>query len=112
MEIQPCPTGGCIHRWMWRMEWRRAMEIKINIDEEHIAELVSQEIARRIVAEHGYENREARIGIRDGVDKAIKQYIYSKKDVVIERVVERATTEIVKKGLPRLFEEISKQVKV
>lgn len=87
------------------------MKIEIQIDEEHIAELVSQEIANRIVAERGYENREARIGIRDGVDKAIKQYVYSKKDDVIERVVERATIEIIKKSLPKLFEEISKQVK-
>lgn len=39
------------------------MTIKIEIDEKYISELVSQEIAKRIVAEHGYENREARIGI-------------------------------------------------
>jgi hypothetical protein len=82
------------------------MKIEIEIDENFITELVSQEIAKRIVAEHGYENREARIGIRDGVDKAIKQYIYSKKDSVIERVVERASVEIVKKGLPKLIEKI------
>lgn len=88
------------------------MEIKIKIDEGYIAELVSREIASRIVAERGYENREAKIGIRNGVDKAIQKYIYTRKDDVIERVVERATTEIVKKGLPKLFEEISKQVKV
>lgn len=87
------------------------MEIKIKIDEEHIAELVSQEIARRIVAEHGYENREAEIGIRYGVDKAIKQYIYSRKDAVIERVVERASVEIVKKGLPKLLESLGREVK-
>lgn len=82
------------------------MKIEIEIDEKYIAELVSQEIAKRIVAEHGYENREARIGIRDGVDKAIKQYIYSKKDDVIERVVERASVEIVKKGIPKLIEKL------
>lgn len=87
------------------------MEITIKIDEEHIAELVSQEIARRIVAEHGYENREAKIGIRDGVDKAIKQYIYSKKEAVIDRVVERASVEIVKKGLPKLLESLGREVK-
>jgi len=82
------------------------MQIKIEIDENYIAELVSQEIAKRIVSEHGYENREARIGIREGVDKAIKQYIYSKKDTVIDRVVERASVEIVKKGMPKLLESI------
>lgn len=84
------------------------MQIKIEIDENHIAELVSQEIASRIVAERGYEGREAKYGIRDGVDKAIKQYIYSKKDEVIERVVNRASIEIIKKGLPKLIETISK----
>lgn len=79
------------------------MKIEIEIDESYITELVSQEIAKRIVTEHCYENREAKIGIRDGVDKAIKQYIYLKKELVIDRVVERATVEIVKKGLPKLL---------
>ena len=87
------------------------MEIKIKIDEAHIAELVSQEIASLIVAEHRCENREAKFGIRDGVDKAIKQYIYSKKDAVIDRVVERASVEIVKKGLPKLLESLGSEVK-
>ena len=81
------------------------MKFEIEIDESYIAELVSQEIARRIVETHGYEAREAKMGIRDGVDKAIKQYIYSKKDAIIDRVVERATVEIVKKGVPKLLEK-------
>ena len=82
------------------------MKLEIEIDEAYIAELVSQEIARRIVETHGYENREARYGIREGVDKGIKQYIYSKKDAIIDRVVDRATVEIVKKGLPKLLENV------
>jgi Cys-tRNA synthase (O-phospho-L-seryl-tRNA:Cys-tRNA synthase) len=82
------------------------MKIEIEIDESYIAELISQEIAKRLVTEHCYENLEARIGIREGVDKAIKQYIYSKKDAVIDRVVERASVEIVKKGIPKLLETI------
>ena len=81
------------------------MKLEIEIDEAYIAELVSQEIARRIVETHGYENREAKYGIREGIDKAIKQYIYSKKDAIIDRVVDRATVEIVKKGLPKLLEK-------
>lgn len=88
------------------------MKLEIEIDEAYIAELVSQEIARRIVETHGYENREmyvyiARYGIREGVDKAIKQYVYSKKDTIIDRVVDRATVEIVKTGLPRLLEKVT-----
>lgn len=82
------------------------MKIEIEIDEKYITELVSQEIARRIIAERGYESREARFGIRDGADKAIKQYIYSKKDEVIEKVIDKAAVEIVKKGLPKLIERI------
>ena len=81
------------------------MKLEIEINEAYITELVSQEIARRIVEAHGYENCEARIGIRNGVDRAIKQYIYSTKDAIIDRVVDRATVEIVKKGLPKLLEK-------
>ena len=81
------------------------MKLEIEIDEAYIAELVSQEIARRIVETQGYEAIEAKMGIRDGVDKAIRQYIYSKKDTIVDRVVERATVEIVKKGLPKLLEK-------
>ena len=82
------------------------MKLEIEIDEKYITELVSQEIAKRIVSEHGYVSREAKYGIREGVDKAIKNYIYSKKDVVIERVIERASVEIVKKGLPKLLDRL------
>ena len=82
------------------------MKIEVEIDEKYISELVSQEIAKRIVAERGYEAREAKLGIREGVDKAIKQYIYTKKDEVIDRVVDRASIEIVKKSLSKLIEKI------
>lgn len=86
------------------------MEIKINIDEKYITELVSQEIAKRIVNERTYENREARIGARLGVDKAVKNYIYSRKEEIIEKVVERASREIVKKGLPKLLGNLGKDL--
>lgn len=86
------------------------MELKIMIDEEHIAELVTNEIVKRIVAEKTWENREAKYGVRDGVDKAIKQYIYKEKDSIIDKVVERATVEIVKKGLPKLLENLGKEM--
>ena len=46
------------------------MKINIDIDEQYITELVSQEIANRIVNERTYENREAKLGVRIGVDKA------------------------------------------
>ncbi len=82
------------------------MKIEIEIDNNYISELVSQEIARRIVEEHGYESREGKYGIREGVDKAIKQYIYTRKDDIIDRVVERASAEIVRKGMPKLINKM------
>ena len=88
------------------------MELKIMIDEEQIKELVEKEIVKQIMAERTWENREAKYGIREGVDKAIKQYIYKEKDNIINRVVERATAEMVKKGLSKLLENIGKDEKL
>lgn len=86
------------------------MNIEIEISEENIAQIVEETIARRVMEERSYEHREARYGIRDGVDKAVKNYIYSEKDKIVERVVERATREIVKKGLPKLLAEIGNNI--
>jgi len=85
------------------------VKLEIEIDENYIAEMVSQKIAERIVTEYKYENREAKIGVRDGVEKAVKQYIYSEKDSIIERVVDRASVEIVKKGLPKLLDRLGEK---
>lgn len=38
------------------------------------------------------------------ISAAVKDLIYSRKDQIIEMVVDRATREIVKKGLPKLFD--------
>lgn len=84
------------------------MKFTINIDEEQIAEIVSESIAKQILTESNYTNREAKYVVREGVDKAIKAYIYKEKDNIIERVVERATVEIVKKGLPKLLENLER----
>jgi hypothetical protein len=89
------------------------MKLEIEIDENYIAEMVSQkiaeQIAKRIVTEYKYENREAKIGVRDGVKEAVKQYIYSEKDSIIERVVDRASVEIVRKGLPKLLDRLGEK---
>lgn len=37
---------------------------------------------------------------------AVKDLVYSNKDEIIDKVVERATKEIVKKGLPKLMEMV------
>ena len=40
------------------------------------------------------------------VASSVKDLIYSRKDEIIDTVVDRATREIVKKGLPRLLEMV------
>lgn len=86
------------------------MKIEIKISEENISRLIEEMIAKQFMNERGAEYREAKYGIRDGVDKAVKNYIYSEKENIINRVVERASREIVKKGLPKLLEEIGKNM--
>lgn len=85
------------------------MELKIQIDEKYIAELVSQDIAKRIVADTGYIGREAKYGVREAVDKGVRDYIYKEKENIIERVIDRAAKEIVRKGLPKLIERIESE---
>jgi len=81
------------------------MKVNMNIDEEKVIELATQEISKQLISEyHNYERREAKIGIRYGVEKAVKEYIYSNKAEIIEKVVDRASKEIVRKGLPKLLE--------
>lgn len=38
------------------------------------------------------------------IQQAVKDIVYSHKDEIIEKVVDRATKEIVRKGLPKLLE--------
>lgn len=40
------------------------------------------------------------------ISQAVKDIVYSHKDEIIDKVVDRATKEIVKKGLPKLLENI------
>lgn len=84
------------------------MKIIADIDEERIAELVENEIVKQILEKGSSENRIARVGVQQGVEKAVKEYIYSNKVEIIERVVRQATIEIVKKGLPKLLAELGK----
>lgn len=38
------------------------------------------------------------------ISEAVRELVYSHKDEIIDKVVSRATTEIVKKGIPKLIE--------
>lgn len=83
------------------------MEIKVNIDEASIVNKVTDMIVEEVVRA-ALRDMDLRAGVRSGLDKAVKEYIYSEKDNIIEKVIERASREIVKKGLPRLLENLGK----
>ena len=40
------------------------------------------------------------------ISQAVKDIVYSHEDEIVEKVVERATAEIVRKGLPKLLERM------
>ena len=81
-------------------------DIKIAVDEAELVRLVTEQIAEAMKGEYTYESREAKRGIRDGVDKAVKAYVYSQKEAIIEKCVARASAELVRKGLPKLIERM------
>jgi len=77
------------------------VKLVVNVDEELLENMVTELIADKLA-----QNSEVRFGLRKGIEEAVKEYIYSSKEVIIERVVDRATREIVKKGLPKLLKEV------
>jgi len=83
------------------------MKIEINLDEEKVKELVAEHLVIQVLAENrsNPESRDAFFGMRQGVEKAVKEYLYKNKDAIIERVIERASREMIKKGLPKFLEK-------
>lgn len=82
------------------------MKIEIEVSDEKIAEIVERMIAEEMISQYGLMAREGKYGIRQATEKSVKEIIYSRKDEMIERCVVRASTELVKKGLPKLLERI------
>ena len=85
------------------------MKITVEINVENISQIVEKMLADEIVREYSSLARNARYGVKEGVDKAVKAYVYSRKDEIIERCVNRASTELIRKGLPKLFERMEAQ---
>ena len=81
-------------------------EITITVNDAEIATLIEQKIAESIIKAYSYDAREAKWGVRKSTEKAVKDYVYSRKDEIIERVVARATAELVRKSLPALLERM------
>ena len=73
---------------------------QINLDDGAIIEQINNILDTVLMEQmnHKYSNTGHIIAA------AVKDLVYSNKDEIIEKVVDRATREIVRKGLPRLLE--------
>lgn len=81
-------------------------DITITVNEEDIAKLVIEKIASAMAKTYSAESTDTKWGVRKGVEQAVKDYVYFHKDEIIEKCVDRASAELVKKGLPKLIERI------
>ena len=79
------------------------MPIEIRFDEDKLYDLINSVMATDIKYAIREENRRDR-GV---INQFIKEILYSKKDEIIEMVVERASREMVKKGLPKLLDKMN-----
>ena len=73
---------------------------QINIDDNAIKEQMNSIL--NIIFKQELNSKYS--GTGDIIACAVKDLIYSQKDEIIDKVVDRATKEIVRKGLPKLLE--------
>lgn len=80
----------------------KTYQIEVGIDDkalnERIIKMLNAELNNCLITNYN--------GVSMEVSAAVKDLIYSRKDEIIEKVVNRATGEIVKKGLPKLLERM------
>lgn len=74
----------------------------IEVDEtaikEQIAGILKTVLKQELMSRYSDSGRE--------ISAAVKELIYANKDRIIEMVVDRASAEIVRKGLPRLMDKM------
>ena len=80
------------------------MELKIQIDEQELQEAITQIIARKITASSERQMMKREIA------ESVREVVYSQKDFIVDMVVDRATREIRKKALPKLLENLGKEM--
>lgn len=73
---------------------------QIEVDDKAIVEQIQGILNHIMTREINYKYSES----GREISSAVKDLVYSRKDEIIEKVVDRAAREIVKKGLPKLIE--------
>ena len=84
------------------------MEVKIEIDDVELREMVMARATDLIAKEmvNRYDELSNRGGVKTGIEKGIKEAIYKHKDEIIEKCVNRASAEIVRKAVPKLLDRV------
>lgn len=79
---------------------------QIEIDDQAIVEQIRNIIAT--IAENEIRARYGRSGsTADTISTFVKEVLYAHKDEIIEKVVDRAFREIVKKGMPKFLNKLA-----
>ena len=77
------------------------MKVTIEIDEDElqiaIIDMVAKECARAYFKRDEYK----------GIEKAVKEVIYSQKEELLSRCVDKASAELTRKALPKLLEKLT-----
>ena len=77
------------------------MKVTIEIDEDElqkaIIDMVAKECARANFKRDEYK----------GIEKAVKEVIYSQKEELLSRCVDKASAELTRKALPKLLEKLT-----
>lgn len=85
-------------------------DIVITFDENDIAQAAIGKIADNMARQYSVESKELKRGIRDGVEKAVKDLIYANKDEIIEKCIARASAELARKGITKLLDKLNQPV--
>lgn len=80
------------------------IKIEIEIPDEEINKAIIEILSKKILSQHTLENRTMN---KYGIADAVKEIVYTQKEELIERCVERASTELVKKAFPQLMDKLS-----
>ena len=78
------------------------MQITIEIDENEFQKAMIEIIAKESVRTY-FRHEEAK-----GIENAVKEVVYSQKEELIKRCVDRASAELTRKALPKLIEKMTK----
>jgi hypothetical protein len=83
------------------------MKITVELDDKEIERIVMEKVTDEIAKQYMKRYNDDEIGRRRGVQDAVKELVYNNKDELITRCVDKASAELVRKGLPKLLEKMS-----